>query len=398
MKPIELSLIEARRLALSSQGLHKQNPFGKGKKGVERAFERLSYVQIDTISVVKRAHHHTLWVRVPDYEPRMLDDLVNERRIFEYWSHAAAFLPMSDYRYSLFRKDRLARGGSHWVRPNKKVMKVVEERIRKEGPLRARDFKSIRKNTGGPWWEWKPAKEALERLFHEGRLMVSSREGFQKVFDLTERVLPADVDTSIPTYSEYARHLIDRAIDAHGFVTAEQIAYQRGARTKSEVVKALLESCEDGAYEVLVVEGVADKFFSKKEKLVKSVLRRWKPMLRILSPFDNSVILRKRLEDLFDFQYRIECYTPKAKRQWGYFCLPLLWGTDFIGRLDGRAVRKEKLFVVENLYVDDSHCSSVLHDLGKELQSFANFNGCPKIELANVIPKKLKKPLQKLLT
>ena len=414
MNSVELSLLEARRLALACQGLNKKFPFGKGKKAIERAFERLSYIQIDTISVVERAHHHTLWSRMPNYDGQMLDELLAEKKIFEYWSHAAAYLPMRDYRFSLFRKDRLARGGSHWVRPDKKVMKAVKGRIKKEGPLRARDFKAIRKNTGGPWWEWKPAKEALERLFHEGELMVACRQGFEKVFDLTERVLPQEVDTTMPKFSEYARHLIDRAIEAHGFVTAEQIAYQRGAKTKEEVLKALKELIEEGSHQLLSIKGIDDKFYTKRELLESTSLRKWKPFLRILSPFDNSVIVRKRLEDLFDYEYRIECYTPKAKRLWGYFCLPLLWGTDFIGRLDGKAVRKDGRFIVENLYVEASKpyrasakstksagnlpLGLTLEVLADELQAFANFNKCPQVKLANISPKKLKKPLAKLFT
>ena len=187
-----------RRLALGARGLLHKRPFGQGLPAARRAIAHLGYVQIDTISVVERAHHHVLQARVPGYQPKMLDQLLHKREVFEYWSHAAAFLPMEDFRYSLPYKHAIKSGQQHWFKsPDQKLMQNLLDRIRVDGPLRSRDLESPRKKGVG-WWDWKPAKKALEQLYMQGDLMVSDREGFQKAYDLTERVLPAEVDASMP--------------------------------------------------------------------------------------------------------------------------------------------------------------------------------------------------------
>lgn len=167
-----------RRIALEQQGLLKTNSFGRGKKAVLRAIQQLGYVQIDTISVVARAHHHVLWSRVGNYRADFLAQLVAERELFEYWSHAAAWMPMSDYRFALPRMTQL--NDSVWFAScDQKIQREVLKRIEIEGPMRARDFSDPSHRSGG-WWEWKPAKQALEQLFMQGELMVSSRLGFRK--------------------------------------------------------------------------------------------------------------------------------------------------------------------------------------------------------------------------
>ena len=196
-----------RRITLDRQGLLKSNHFGRGKNATLRAIEQLGYVQIDTISVVERAHHHVIWSRVANYRPQFLDQLVRERRLFEYWSHAAAWLPMSDYRFALPRMRKL-NGERDWFEScDRKLQREIIKRIEIEGPLRARDFDDPKHRSDG-WWEWKPAKQALEQLFMQGELMVSARDGFQKVYDLPERILPDWVDTREPDIDEYAEHLI----------------------------------------------------------------------------------------------------------------------------------------------------------------------------------------------
>lgn len=204
-----LSLEEARILALKSQGLLQPN-FGKGKAGTLSAINHIGYVQIDTLSVAARAHHHTLWTRVPDYKEDYLNQLLEkDKSIFEYWSHAASYLPMNDYRFSLRNKKGYADGKSHWFGQDKKMNKFVLDRIKAEGPLQSKDFEH-RRNGPGNWYEWKPAKKALEQLFMEGKLMVVKRQGFQKVYDLSERVLPSNVNTDLPTEKEFAEYLIKK--------------------------------------------------------------------------------------------------------------------------------------------------------------------------------------------
>ncbi|MEZ4884281.1 MAG: crosslink repair DNA glycosylase YcaQ family protein [Chitinophagales bacterium] len=394
MKTSNITQRQARQMALQSQGLLQSASFGKGKEGIVKALQRMTYVQIDTISVVERAHHHTLWTRLPDYQKSKLLDLqANERLVWEYWSHAAAYLPIDDFRFSLPRMNRYANGKQHWTRPETNMKDFVMDRIKAEGPLRSKDFeKPVDFETG--MWNWKPAKRALEQLFMEGKLMISARTGFQKVYDLTENVLPSHVKTELPTPSEMADYLILSAIEAHGLVSYEQIPYLRSKETKDWVKARIPQLLEDKIIEVVKVEGIPSAtYYTTPQQLsqLEKIAHNSTEKVHILSPFDNVVIQRKRLKELFDYDYTIECYVPAPKRVYGYFCLPILWGTQFIGRLDAKADRKLKTFFLRNL-VFESHFTlknleAAMPDLVQQFWVFAQFNGCEKIEVERVVPR-----------
>ena len=197
-----VSIAKARRIAVHAQRLTAPLD-ASGKEGAAQTIDHLGYVQIDTISVIERAHHHTLWNRCPDYRPDHLHELqAVDRRIFEYWAHAIAYLPISDYRFYLPRMARHRSSErawlSEWRSKHPHILDHVYERIRKEGALSSKDFEPPPGTKRGTWWDWKPAKRALEILFWQGDLMISSRERFQKLYDLTERVLPRFVDTTCP--------------------------------------------------------------------------------------------------------------------------------------------------------------------------------------------------------
>ncbi|MEZ4771716.1 MAG: crosslink repair DNA glycosylase YcaQ family protein [Bacteroidia bacterium] len=376
---VKLSLKQARLLTLKTQGL--LSSFAIREKGALEAIEQISYIQIDTISVAARAHHHVFWSRVSTYNPAMLDSLVSKKKqVFEYWSHAAAFLPMKDYRFSLYRKHSLAEGEKHWFDRNRQLMEMVVERIKEEGPLQSKDFGTDERRS--EWWGWKPTKIALEHLFQEGVLMVSERRGFQKVYDLTERVLPPDVDTQLPTTNEMARHLISRAIGAHGFKNEAEIAYLRKGM-KAPIKKALKEMEEEGDIIRVMIEGLEQEYFSFPHLLeaIPGSIR--KKQIHILSPFDNLVIQRKRLASLFNFDYQIECYVPQPKRKFGYYCLPILWGDTFIGRFDPKADRKTGIFYIHKLWLENDvpDNDEMIHALAEKIQDFARFCGCLQVVL-----------------
>jgi uncharacterized protein YcaQ len=284
-----------RRIALNQQGLLRAESFGRGKRAVLRAVEQIGYVQIDTISVVERAHHHVLHSRVANYRPVMLEQLVRERKLFEYWFHAAAWLPMADYRFSLPRMQQL-NGERHWFdNSDTRLRREVLARIEAEGPLRTRDFEDERESNSG-WWDWKPAKQALEQLFMQGELMVSAREGFQKVYDLPERVLPDWVNTRTPTLDEFAAHLIDTSLRAHGFATLVSITYLRKGRNLRESVKQQLQDRIDAGLLIHQPLGKNCAVYIDPEVL-EARAPRCDAQLRILSPFDNLVIQRQRCRD-----------------------------------------------------------------------------------------------------
>ena len=320
--PQELSRL--RRLALAAQGLLQNKPYGRGLAGARKAINHLGYVQIDTISVVERAHHHVIHSRVPGFEPHMLNQLLINKDIFEYWSHAAAFLPITDFRFSLPYKNAIKSGQTHWFRsPDKKLMEELLARIRSDGPLRSRDVGASTIKRAG-WWDWKPAKKALEQLYMQGDLMVSDRDGFQKTYDLTERVLPSHVNLQMPSMEEYAAHLVDQQLRCHGFASLKGLTYLRRKAELRKAVNALVnERLAQGDLEKVKVSS-GDEFILERGALERS-LPRLKERMLILSPFDNSVIQRERLKALFQYDYQLECYVPEAKRQYGYFCLPLLY-------------------------------------------------------------------------
>ena len=367
-----------RRIALDRQGLLAKNPFGRGKQAVLRAIEHLGYVQIDTISVVERAHHHVLWARVGSYRPQLLDTLVRERKLFEYWYHAAAWLPMRDFRFALPRMSQL-NGERHWLADcDRRLRRRILDRIRAEGPLRARDFGEARPGNSG-WWDWKPAKLALEQLFMQGELMSSSRDGFQKVYDLPERVLPDWVDTRMPSLSEYASYLIDTTLRSHGFASAQSMTYLRKGRLlRTAVGEELARRVADREL-VLLDAGNGRKYHIDPESL-ESRAPRCVARVGLLSPFDNAVIQRQRARDLFDFDYQIECYVPGPKRRYGYFCLPLQYRDRFAGRIDCKAHRKDAVLEIRRVHIERNVDDGFGDALCRALREFAAFNGCSRIE------------------
>ncbi len=366
-----------RRIALEQQGLLKTNSFGRGKKAVLRAIQQLGYVQIDTISVVARAHHHVLWSRVGNYRADFLAQLVAERELFEYWSHAAAWMPMSDYRFALPRMTQL--NDSVWFAScDQKIQREVLKRIEIEGPMRARDFSDPSHRSGG-WWEWKPAKQALEQLFMQGELMVSSRLGFQKVYDLPERVLPDSVDTREPDMDEYAGYLIDTNLRAHGCASLVSLTYLRKGKQLRAAVRSQLEARIETEALTSVTLANGTQLYIDPE-LLESRAPRSSALVRILSPFDNAVIQRQRGRELFDFDYQIECYLPASKRRFGYFCLPLMYRDRLVGRIDCKAHRAAGRLEIKSMHIEHRLDAAFATAFNRAIQSFAAFNDCAEIQ------------------
>ncbi len=246
MKPVRISREMARRIAVRA---HRLNEAGgiTDKEAADQTVEHFGYVQIDTIAVVERAHHHTLWSRQPGYEPAMLDELLaQDRRVFEYWSHAAAYVPMADYRYYLpkMRAETDKPKNREWMAKHSDLVSLVMDRIRDEGPLGSADFKDTSGEHAGDWWGWKPAKHALAALWLNGELMVSSRRKFQRLYDLRERVLPDDVDTEEPEPEELARFFMRRTIANRGVGRAERAHW--GGQSKARIAQAVSEFVDAG--------------------------------------------------------------------------------------------------------------------------------------------------------
>ncbi len=391
-------LARLRRLALASQGLLQAQPFGRGLAGAREAINHIGYVQIDTISVVERAHHHVLYSRVPGYQPAMINQLLLDGDIFEYWAHAAAFLPIADYRFSLPYKHAIKSGQTHWFKnPDKKLMAELLLRIRDDGPLRSRDIETNRETSAG-WWDWKPAKKALEQLYMQGDLMVSRREGFQKVYDLTERVLPSEVNSAMPDADEFAVHMLDQQLRCHGLVSLKGITYLRRNTALRKAVKAQVnDRLAQGA--LAAVKLSTGEIFLMEAGALDRPLPRLNNRLLILSPFDNCVIQRDRLKSLFQYDYQIECYVPAAKRQYGYFSLPLLYRGEFIGRMDCKAHRKTCHLEIKALHFERHSFDedAVLNAFVTAVKPFCGFQQCDSLSLTEVYPNHLGQRLRSAL-
>jgi len=402
-------LTRLRRLALSAQGLLQAQPYGRGLAGARKAINHLGYVQVDTISVVERAHHHVLHSRVPSFKPAMVNKMLLAGDIFEYWSHAAAFLPMDDFRFSLPYKHAIKSGQTHWYKtPDKKLMEELLARITIDGPLRSRDLTNNTEKTTKRqgWWDWKPAKKALEQLYMQGDLMVSDRTGFQKNYDLTERVLPSHVNSQMPSIEEFASHLLNQQLRCHGLVTLKGLTYLRRNRILRKAVKDLVnERLAQGSLEQVLSDG---EEFILEAGAFGQTLPRQSNRLLILSPFDNSVIQRERLKTLFQYDYQIECYVPAAKRQYGYFCLPLLYRGEFIGRMDCKAHRKDRHLEIKSLHLEPRYFndgsvafkflggieSDFENALVEAISQFGQFQACDSVSLTQAYPKQLTQSLR----
>lgn len=375
-----LLLSEVRKIILSNQLLISGNNYSS-KSGIYRIIEKLGYIQIDTISVVERSHHHILWSRMPSYQKTYLDELLEkDKLIFEYWSHAASYLPMKDFRFSLLRKRNYSDKYKEWKISNRKIIGYVYDRIRSEGPLQSKDFDDKKSGTSG-WWNWKPSKDALDFLFHSGELMIAKRSGFQKVYDLTERVLPENTDISIPSVNEFYRHLADKNLKSFGIFREKEVMYQR-SYDKIEFKKVLNQLTEEKIIAGVKVKGFKDDIFYTSESNIEALANiKLNNMIHILSPFDNLIIQRKRIKDLFDFDYQLECYLPQNKRKFGYFCLPVLCGSRFIARIDAKASRADNIFLVKNMFQDkDFKNSAYSKKLLKKTAQLANFTSCAEVK------------------
>lgn len=354
----------------------------KGKKGTLSTIENLGYVQIDTLSVVTRAHHHVLWTRVPNYQPEFLQDLVEkDKQVYDYWAHAASFLPMRDFRFSLYRKWEKKQKDKHWYTKNPKNMAYVLDQIKERGALMSKDFDK------GNWekshaWGVPPVKQALMHLFMDGQIMIVGRKGFQKIYDLPENFLPPTVNTEMPTRTEYIEHIVRRDISSHGLISTKSIGHllKISIAEKKAIIDKLVQTGELISIKIKGIPSIV--YYAFTEKIEGYIPKKSKKKVHILSPFDNLVILRKRVEQLFDFSYTLECYVTEKKRKVGYFSLPILYGQKFIGQMDLKADRKTKILWVKNLVWEDSfkHSDIAYEAFRKKMKAFVAFNGCEQIQ------------------
>ena len=398
MNQLHLTKSQARKIILHAAGLSKRSQFGKGKEAVYKLIDHLGFVQIDTNYVVERAHHHAIASRVPDYKPEWLDELQADGRIFEFFTSDAGYIPMHDFRFSLPVKESFLSRRNSLAQGEINLTNKVLDRIAREGPLMVKDFENDRQEVSSGWWDWRPSKMALERLYMDGRLMTTRNKNFQKVYDLPRNILPADVDTTMPTPAEFARHVIRRSLKSMGIAYAKEMAW-RARYVKNNVVKKELEKLvEEGEICQVAIEGLKAAplymlpgYKNKKIQLPDDAL--------ILSPFDALNVFRHRLRDFFDFDYQIECFVPQAKRKYGYFSLPVLAGDSFIARMDSKADRKQRVLTIHNLHFEPLKLTkATIARVSEAIETFSKFNRCDAITIKASNDKLALKAIRKLLS
>jgi uncharacterized protein YcaQ len=391
-------------MLLAAQGLDAPPERTATRGDVLEAVRRMGVLQIDSIAVVARSPYLVLWSRLGAYEPQWLDELLAEGALFEYWAHAACFVPIEDY--GLYRRFMLdgSEKSRAWFTAHPEEVRRVLERVRRGGPVRSAEFARA-DGKGGGWWEWKPEKRALEHLFAAGELMISRRDpNFHRVYDLRERVLgralPGWEDGLAPTHAEVRRALALKAVRSLGVAVARWVPdYFR--MPKKGVADLLDELAGEGSLLPARIEDRPAYVHPENARLAEAVASgEQRPSLTtLLSPFDPVVWDRARALELFGFDYKIEVYTPAARRRYGYYSLPILHHGALVGRLDAKAHRKEGLFEVRALHLEPGTpvTEDLVSGLAGALRACADWHGTPEVLVRRSDPSKLAKPLHTAL-
>jgi uncharacterized protein YcaQ len=398
MKLPVITARDARLLLMDAQGLLADPSREATPAALQKLIERMGFVQLDSINVVERAHHLTLLSRLDDYNQEHLSRLLEKRRsLFEQWTHDASAIPtkwFAQWKPRFARQRERIRQNVWWQQrigeePDK-VIDMVRERIRREGPLRSQDFEHERGNDGASsaWWGWKPQKAALEFLWSTGELTVVRRENFQKIYDLTERVLPKESKLPKPSEEEHINWACSTAIERLIIATPKEIA-EFWAAIEIAQAKAW---CEERVREGHLTPVLVDTLDGSKPRQSFAITD-WEKRLRalpdppkrmrLLSPFDPVLRDRARANRLFGFDYRFEAFVPEPKRRYGYYVLPILEGERLVGRLDPKFHRRESLLDIRRIYWEPgvSVTASRRKSLERAVAQLARHIGAQQIKL-----------------
>lgn len=379
----------ARRIFLDRHALAEAPSGPAAGAGLAALIERIGFVQLDSIATVERAHNMILWSRRPGFRPEALDRLHRGRALWEHFTHDASVLPMATFGHwrHRFARDRaqLVDKWTGWQGAGfHEKFDAVLKRISDGGPVSSADVGEDEARSRGGWWEWHPSKAALEYLWRAGDLSVCHRDNFRKVYDLTERVIPAEARSFAPSEEETVDWACRMALDRLGFGTSGDLAaywailssdqaklWVRDALARREVAEAEVEGADGRRRKVVLwpatVEEVPPEPTSR---------------LRILSPFDPALRDRKRAEHLFGFRYRIEIFVPEPKRIFGYYVFPVLEGARIIGRIDAKAFRDAGSLRVAAYWPEPGQKMGLQRKarLEAELDRLARFAGCGRVE------------------
>lgn len=384
-----LSLADARNLHLAAQGLLNKPRRRASLEDIPATISRMSLLQIDTINIVARSPYLVLFSRLGNYPAQWLDESLARGELMEYWAHEACFMPRSDFR--LIRHRMLApekmgwKYKDAWMQEHEAEIAQLIQHIHDKGPVRSADFEHPRKGASG-WWEWKPHKRHLEGLFTAGKVMVIERRNFQRVYDLTHRVMPDwDDERDLVSQTEAEIIMLDNSARSLGIFREQWLADYY--RLKRPALAAWREARAEQQQIIAVhVEKLGNLWLH--DALLPLLERALAGKLTathsaVLSPFDPVVWDRKRAEQLFDFSYRLECYTPAPKRQYGYFVLPLLHRGQLVGRMDAKMHRQTGILEVISLWLQEGikPTTTLQKGLRQAITDFANWQQATRVTL-----------------
>lgn len=367
---------QARQLWLGAQRLDTATPFGEGPEATAAAVEHLGYVQIDTINVIERCHHHILWNRIPSYRRADLRQAQSvDKNVFEYWTHALSFIPTKDLRFFIPAMKRHRRDGHKWFASVSKAdMRKVMTLIRKDGALTIRDIDDdVLVEKEHLWASRKPSKRALQLAFYTGALTVSERNGMLKTYELMERHFGWDRLPKPASAREISGYLLDRALRAQGIVSLDSICHL-DAKSKAAVRQVIQSRVRRRELVPVSLEGAGKLEHWAKPEDAEISDEPAAEQVHILSPFDPLIIQRKRLQLFFDYAHRFEAYVPKEKRVFGYFALPVLVGDRIVAAIDLKTDRsKQKLLMQKWTWIGKQPRLLLKERIEEELYRFERF-------------------------
>ncbi|WP_398480244.1 winged helix-turn-helix domain-containing protein [Tardiphaga sp.] len=347
-QPIAMDQTHARRVWLRAQRLDERAPFGEGADAVARAVQHLGYVQIDTINVIERSHHHILFARIPNYKRSDLKQAQSiDKSVFEYWTHALAYVPAADLRFFVPDMKYYRANGHDWCATVTPADKRKVMRLAKSGPLSIRDIDDdVLREKDHEWASRKPSKRALQLAFFEGHLTVSERTGMLKTYDLLLRHFDLKSLPKAATGNECFAYLLDRALRSQGIVSLDSICHL-DAPSKAGVRKIIEARMKRRELMPVALEGAGKQEHWATPDSIEASETAPHGLVHLLSPFDPLIIQRKRAHLVFGHDHRFEAYVPKDKRKLGYFALPVLVDDKIVAAIDLKTDRQNKKLLMQ---------------------------------------------------
>ncbi|KTS63803.1 hypothetical protein NS206_09490 [Microbacterium testaceum] len=379
---------DARRIALAAQGFARPRPETVGTRQITGALHRMRILQIDSVNVFSRSHYMPLFARLGAYDTTLLDKLAFSRRPkwAESWAHVASLVPVDDWPLLQFRRDALRDkyGNDGWAAANQPLLQWLRDELAARGPLRPAEIEhDARSGSRGSWWGWDDVKNGLERLWLFGDVAIAGRRGFERRYALASDVLPPSaLETTVPRQMAIAE-LVRRAAVAYGVATAADLADYWRIRERPAVMAAVHDLVDAGELIPVQVEGWQVAGRPAKAWLHRDAARpRRLDAAAILTPFDPVVWFRDRAERLFDFDYRIEIYTPAPQRRFGYYSLPVIVGDDVVGRVDLKADRASSALRVQSAWWEHGAPPDAAERLAAELLTAARWQGLDRVTVS----------------